>query len=305
MILQSPLPVLSAGVTVVRRDGFARALLALTKPRLAFFSILSGMTGYAVASAEGGWPRLLASLAGITLSAGGALSLNQWWERDTDALMRRTAGRPLPSGRISPAGALIWTLALSVTGVGLLAGTTGVLAASLAAAIIVLYGLIYTPMKRVTRWATEVGSLSGAMPPLLGAAAAGDVRAPGAWVLAAILLFWQMPHFFAIGWMHRADYRRAGFPLLPASDPAGFTTAAWTFGYTVALIVGSIAPWALGWLGPAYGLVAAAAGVGLGAASVRFLMQADRRDQRGRELFFASILYLPPVMAALVIDHWW
>jgi protoheme IX farnesyltransferase len=302
MILQSPLPVLSAGATVVRREGFARALLALTKPRLAFFSILSGMTGYAVASAEGGWPRLLASLAGITLSAGGALSLNQWWERDTDALMRRTAGRPLPSGRISPAGALIWTLTLSLAGVGLLAGTTGVLAASLAAAIIVLYGLIYTPMKRVTRWATEVGSVSGAMPPLLGAAAAGEVMAPGAWVLAGILLFWQMPHFFAIGWMHRLDYRAAGFPLRPVIDATGGVTAAWSLAYTVALAAVSLLPWALGTMGWIYGIIALAGALAMLVNAVRFLTDGRQRDLRARRLFLTTLIYLPPVMAALVMD---
>jgi protoheme IX farnesyltransferase len=302
MILQSPLPVLSAGATVVRREGFARALLALTKPRLAFFSILSGMTGYAVASAEGGWPRLLASLAGITLSAGGALSLNQWWERDTDALMRRTAGRPLPSGRISPAGALIWTLTLSLAGVGLLAGTTGVLAASLAAAIIVLYGLIYTPMKRMTRWATEVGSVSGAMPPLLGAAAAGEVMAPGAWVLAGILLFWQMPHFFAIGWMHRVDYRTAGFPLRPVIDATGGVTAAWSLAYTVALAVVSLLPWALGTMGWIYGIIALAGALAMLVNAVRFLTDGRQRDLRARRLFLTTLIYLPPVMAALVMD---
>ncbi len=302
MILQSPLPVLSAGVTVVRRDGLAGALLALTKPRLAFFSILSGMTGYAVASAEGGWPGLLASLAGITLSAGGALSLNQWWERDTDALMRRTAGRPLPAGRISPAGALAWTLALSVAGVGLLAATAGVLAASLAAMIIVLYGLIYTPMKRVTRWATEVGSISGAMPPLLGAAAAGDVMAPGAWVLAGVLLFWQMPHFFAIGWMHRVDYRVAGFPLLPVVDATGRATAAWSLAYTVALAAVSLLPWALGTTGWMYAIVALAGALAMLVNGVRFLTDGRQRDLRARRLFLTTLIYLPPVMAALVMD---
>ncbi len=302
MILRSPLPVVSAGHSSVRRDTRVGVLLELTKPRLACFSILSGMAGYAVATAEGGWPRVLAAFVGISLAAGGALSLNQWWERDTDALMRRTAKRPLPSGRISATGALAWTLALSLGGVGWLAWTTDLLAAALAAAIIVMYGLVYTPLKRRSRWATEVGSLSGALPPILGAAAAGNVQAVGAWILAGIILFWQMPHFFAIGWMYRVDYRAARFPLLPATDGRGQRTAAWSFGYTLALVLVSLVPAFLGVTGPVYGVVATGGAVAMLVTSLRFLCDAPDRDRRARHLFLATLVYLPPVMAGLVID---
>lgn len=302
MILRIPRMAFFIGLYPARFESLARALFALTKPRLACFSILSGMTGYAAAASEGGWPRLLASLAGISLAAGGALSLNQWWERETDALMRRTAARPLPSGKISPAGAFAWTLALGAGGAGVLAVTAGPLAAALAVAIIVLYGLVYTPLKRRTRWATEIGSLSGAMPPLLGAAAAGDALAPGAWLLAGILLFWQMPHFFAIGWMYRADYRAAGFPLRPAVDATGRNTAAWSLAHVLLLATVSLLPWAAGWSGWIYGVTALAGAAAMLAAGIRFLTDAENRDRRARQLFLTTLLYLPPVMAALVMD---
>jgi protoheme IX farnesyltransferase len=246
----------------------------------------------------------LVALGGIALSAGGALSLNQWWERKTDALMRRTAERPLPRGDISPAGALVWSLALGIGGVAWLACATTLLAAALATATIVIYGLIYTPLKRRTRWATEIGSLSGALPPLLGAAAAGDAMAPSAWVLAVVILLWQMPHFFAIGWMYRDDYRAAGFPLLPAVDSNGTRTAAWSLAYSLVLASASLAPWVLGWVGPVYGVVSTIGAATMVWTSWRFLVRRDQRDREGRRLFFTTILYLPPVMAALVIDRW-
>lgn len=285
--------------------GWAEILLALTKPRLATFSILSGMAGYAVGGAPGGdWARSGAAFSGIALAAGGALSLNQWWERKTDALMRRTAGRPLPSGKIGATGAISWSLALSLGGVGLLAACTTPVAALIAAAIIVLYGVVYTPLKRRTPWATEIGSLSGALPPVLGAAAAGDAGSTAAWVLAGVILFWQMPHFFAVGWMYREDYRAAGFPLLPAIDRDGARTAAWSLAHSLLLAVASLAPWALGRVGPIYGIVAAFGAAAMVHASWRFLMRPNERDVNGRRLFVTTILYLPPVMAALVADRW-
>ncbi len=268
------------------------------------FSVSSGMAGYSVADSQAGVAQQALVLTGLALSAGGALSLNQWWERDTDRLMPRTARRPLPRGVISSEAALTWSVALSLGGIGLFLARGLPLAAALAAATIGIYGLVYTPLKRRTRWATEIGSISGALPPLIGAAAAGDPGSTPAWLLAGILLFWQMPHFFAIGWMYRDDYRQAGFPLLPALDSTGGHTAGWSLLYTTGLIVGSLMPWALGWGGPVYGITAALSGLGLLVTSVRFLVQAECRDRRGRDLFLASIVYLPLVMAALDIDRW-
>ena len=260
------------------------------------------MAGYAVVKGGWGWWHATLVFAGIALSAGGALSLNQWWERKTDAMMRRTAGRPLPQGRVSPGLALAWSLCLSAGGVVSLHGFANGAAASLALATIVIYGLVYTPLKRRTRWATEIGSLSGALPPLLGAAAAGDPWSRPAWVLAAVILFWQMPHFFAVGWMYREDYRAAGFPLLPAVDGSGEATAKWSLAHSVMLCAVSVASWALGLAGPVFGVASAIGGTAMLWASWRFWRRAGDRDREGRRLFFTTILYLPPVMVALVVD---
>ncbi len=280
------------------------ALFALTKPRLAFFSVLSAMAAYGAVGAPAGPGHALVVLLGTSLAAGGALSLNQWWERDLDCLMRRTRGRPLPGGVLTPAAALMWSLALAAVGTGVLAVWANGVAAALSLATIVLYGLVYTPLKRRTRWATEIGAIAGALPPLLGGAAAGDLRAAAApWILFTVLLIWQMPHFFAIGWMHRDDYRAAGFALLPAVDATGRRSAAWSLGYTVLLFAVSILPWALGLTGALFGAAALVAGAGYVWRAAQFFRAGSGRDAAARRLFRASILYLPVVMAGLLLDR--
>lgn len=276
-------------------------MFALTKPRLAAMSVLTTMVAYATARPAAG--PTLATLLGTALAAGGALSLNQWWERRSDALMERTRDRPLPQGMIGPREALAWSVALSISGVAWLAARVNLSAAGLAAATILLYGVVYTPLKRRTRWATEIGSLSGALPALLGNAAAGNLWSHSGMVLTAILLLWQMPHFFAIGWRHRADYRAAGFPLLPAVDATGARTAAWSLGYTLALVIVSLVPWAVGWLGGSYGLTVALADAWFLRSAWRFTTDPDR-DDTARRLFFASLFYLPVVMGALLVDRY-
>ncbi len=275
-----------------------RALFVLTKPRLAFFSILTALVAYATAVEAIVFSHALFTLLGTTFAAAGALSLNQWWERRTDALMRRTRQRPLPAAEISPGFALLWSLSLSLAGILLLALTINLSSAAFAAATILLYGIIYTPLKRRTRWATEVGSLSGALPPLLGCAAAGNLASPHGWSLAAILLFWQMPHFFAIGWRYRADYRAADFPLLPAIDETGARTAAWSCFYAVLTVAASITPCILGLFGPLYAATALIAGLLFLRAAFQFHAATPSRDVAARRLFLASILYLPALLLA-------
>lgn len=275
-------------------------MYALTKPRLAAMSVLTTLVAYATARPIVN--TLPATVLGTVLAAAGALALNQWWEREADARMARTRGRPLPCAQLTPRSALGWSIAFSVGGVATLAAGVNVTAAALAAATIIIYGLIYTPLKRRTRWATEVGSLSGALPALLGNAAAGDLSARPGLVLTAILLLWQLPHFFAIGWRHRRDYLAAGFPLRPAVDSTGRNTAAWSFGYTVLLAPVSLLPWIAGWLGVMYGVSAALAGGWLLWHAGRFLFTADR-DNSARGLFLATLVYLPFVLGALLIDR--
>lgn len=281
----------------------ARALLALTKPRLAFFSILTAMATYAASANQLGWSHALLTLIGVSCSAGGALSLNQWWERDLDCLMRRTRERPLPAQQIGSNTALAWSLFLSFLGIGILTTYANWIAAALATATILIYGLIYTPLKRRTRWATEVGSISGALPPLIGTAAANDLSATPGWSLFLILLFWQMPHFYAIGWMYRDDYKAAGFSLLSAIDPDGETTGRWSFGYSIALFAVSLLPWIFGWLGLIYGIAALLAGSYLVFKAWRFMRDREDIDLNSRKLFFATIRYLPVILAAITLDR--
>jgi protoheme IX farnesyltransferase len=262
-------------------------------------SVLSALTAYATAGPGPG--TLTATVLGTTLAAAGALSLNQWWERNADGLMARTRGRPLPQGKMTPREALWWSLGFSLIGTTVLAAAVNPLAAALAATTILVYALIYTPLKRRTRWATEVGSVSGALPALLGNAAAGDIGSHSGLVLAAILLFWQMPHFFAIGWRYRVEYRAAGFKVLPATDASGGRTAVTSLAYTIALIVVSLLPWVLGWMGAAYGAIALGAGMWFLQRAWRFHRDRDR-DQAARRLFFASLFYLPLMIAALILE---
>jgi len=276
-----------------------RALLALTKPRVAFASILTALAGYAATPGRGGLTEHLTLLLGAGLAAGGTLAFNQWWERDTDRLMGRTRHRPLVQDRITPGLALAWSTLLTVAGIVLLAAAFNAAAAMVAAAICVIYGFIYTPMKRRTHWATEVGSVSGALPPLLGSAAAGDIWSKPALVLAAVLLFWQMPHFFAVGWIYGHDYRAAGLPLLPATDESGRRTAVWSLGYTIPLSFVLIVPWPLGWMGPLYGLTATACAAVLLAMAWQFLRSPCERT--ARRLFRTTLFTLMPLMLVVVV----
>jgi protoheme IX farnesyltransferase len=278
----------------------ARALVALTKPRVAAASVLTALAGYAATPGRSSLTETLTFLAGAGFAAGGVLAFNQWWERDTDPLMHRTCRRPLGQGQISPALALAWSVLLTAGGIALLAIRFNAIAASVAAAIAVIYGLIYTPMKRRTHWATEVGSVSGALPPLLGSAAAGDVWSTPAFVLAAVLLFWQMPHFFAIGWIYRADYRSAGLPLLPATDATGRRTARWSLGYCVPLAGVLVTPWPLGWMGPLYGSTATVCAAVLLIMAWRFLKASGNREREARHLFRATLFTLKPLMLAMI-----
>lgn len=283
--------------------GTMGALIALTKPQLALMSVITAMVAYGAARPAAGTALALATFIGTSLAAAGALSLNQWWERRADAQMRRTRGRPLPQARLTAGAALAWSLVLAAAGVGVLAAWVNLPSAAVAALTILVYGLVYTPLKRRTRWATELGAVSGALPPLLGNAAAGDLWAAPGVALAAFLLFWQMPHFFAIGWRHRADYRAAGFRLLPAVDLTGRKTGGWSLLYSALLLPVSLAPWALGHLGAIYGVTATLSGGAFLWCAWRFAADANDRDPTARRLFVASIVYLPLVLAALALDR--
>lgn len=285
------------------RRAFLSGLFELTKPRLSFLSVVTALVGYLAARPDRDAWLMIHFLSGTALAAGGAAALNQWMERRTDALMRRTKDRPIPSGTVSAPQAFIWGTALSIGGVAQLFLAVGSLAAVLAAATIGTYLFLYTPLKRRTRWSTEVGAISGALPPLIGwAAARGTIDGLG-WALFALLFFWQIPHFLAIAWTYRRDYEAADFPMLPVVDADGRSTAWWSLINTVVLAVVTVVPAIIGLTGWLFGAMA----VLFGAVFIVFaadMLRAEERNTAARRLFFYSIFYLPALLAVLVVDRW-
>lgn len=279
------------------------AYYELTKPRLSLLSVITALVGYLAALPERDLWTMLNFLVGTALCAAGAASLNQWYERDTDAIMKRTRERPLPTGQLAAPAALWFGIALSLVGVAQLYLGANPLAGALGLATILSYIAIYTPMKKTTRWATEVGAIAGALPPLIGwAAAEGRISTLG-WILFAILSVWQIPHFMAIAWTFRKDYAAAGFPMLTVVDPTGRKAGYWALANAAALLVISLLPLAWNLCGWLYAAVASIFGVWILVRSYRFAFD-HNRDIAARKLFFNSILYLPAVLFALVIDRW-
>jgi protoheme IX farnesyltransferase len=242
-------------------------------------------------------------LIGTSLAAGGAAVLNQWLEREADARMVRTKDRPIPAGRVAPLYALVYGMGLSVIGCYLLYAGANPLAGLLTAATIASYVLLYTPLKKLTTWNTIIGAIPGALPPLIGwAAAEGRISTLG-WILFAILFLWQMPHFFAIAWTHRKDYEQGGFIMLSSADANGQKLARQAFAFCLALVVSTLLPTLLGYASWGYGAVAILAGCYILRPAWSFL-SSDSRDAAARKLFFASIFYLPALLIPLVLDLW-
>ncbi len=281
--------------------GLGLALLELTKPKLAIFSVLAAAVGYTVTVSDPSWLRTVTFLFAAALAGGGALSLNQWLERGLDPLMARTCSRPLVRGALSPRAALTWGLGISLAGVMLFAVAVSLLSAAIAASIVVLYAGVYTPLKRRTVYATEAGALAGALPPILGAAAAGDIGSPAAGWLALIVLFWQMPHFYAICAYYRDDYRAAGFRLLPAVEPAGRRTIPRTITYLLAMIIVSILPVWFGTFGWAYATAAIGGGLMMAVCAIDFIRSRTLSRPAARRLFVASIIYLPVIFVGVLL----
>jgi protoheme IX farnesyltransferase len=278
--------------------------LALTKPRLNLLVLFTTLGGVYLAAPGGVDPILLVhTLVGTALVAGGASALNQVWERDTDGLMRRTRTRPVPDGRLQPGESTRFGIVLSVVGLLLLAVGVNAAAAIVAGVTHVSYVLLYTPLKRRTWLSTLIGAFPGALPPVIGWAAATGHVSFAALTLFAIVFFWQMPHFFAIAWLYREDYARAGLPLLPVVEPDGLSTGRQAVLYAAALVPVSITPAFVGLSGAVYVVSALALGVVLLALSVQFAH--ERSSAAARRLFFASIVYLPVLWAVLVADRLW
>lgn len=295
---------MSAGILIegsVSRSAFAH-YLELTKPRLSMLSVVTAAVGYLAVRAPWEWGHFLATMIGTSACAGGVAALNQWMESDTDARMKRTADRPIPSGNVAAGSAFVLGWGLCMAGLATLFVWASALAATFALLTVITYLAFYTPSKRWSRWSTEIGAVAGAFPPLIGWAAADGVVAPLGWILFGVLIFWQIPHFMAIAWSYRNDYAAVNFPMLPVRDASGVSVARWSLINTVAVVAVSAAPAWIGEASKAYLVVTLALGAWFLWRAVAFL-RAEGRDKSARALFFASIIWLPLQLAALVIDR--
>ena len=273
----------------------------LFKIRLTFLVLVTTLVGFYIGSrAEVDYVLMFHTILGTALVASGASALNQLWEREYDARMRRTRERPLPSGRMQPATVLLVGCVASAAGLIYLAAATTLTTSLLAAASLVTYVFVYTPLKRVTWLNTAVGAVPGGLPPLIGwAAARGRLDAEG-WALFGILALWQLPHFMAIAWIYRDEYARAGFKMLPVIDPAGVRTGRQAVVQTLGLLPVSLCPYVLKLAGPVY----LAGALVLGLAFLWYALQFARHltVARARQLFYVSIIYLPLLLGVMVLD---
>jgi protoheme IX farnesyltransferase len=261
--------------------------------------LLTTAVGYYLAAAHPINPlALFHAVFGTALAAAGAAALNQWWERRLDALMHRTKTRPIPAGRMLPRDALILGCLLSLAGVIYLTIKCNALSAALAAATIIIYIFAYTPLKRVSTFNTLVGAIPGALPPMVGWAAASGRIDPGAWSLFAILFCWQLPHFFAIAWMYREDYARAGFEMISKDDNSGARSASQSVLFCILLLFISGSPAFLKIVNYNYLTMELILNGLFIFAAMRFLRTQTQAD--ARRLFLTSIVYLPLLLAALV-----
>jgi protoheme IX farnesyltransferase len=288
-----------------------RDYVELTKPRITWLILMSTGIGYffGLRGAPNWWEflrsvqfwPLLHTLVGTGLIASGTAALNQWYERDADRLMRRTSQRPLPAGRVSANGALAFGIALSVAGflelwlgVNLLAGSIGVFT-------LASYLFFYTPLKQRTWWSTTIGAIPGAMPPIIGYAAAAGAVTREAWVLGAILFLWQFPHFYSIAWMYKEDYARAGIRMLPVVEPDCRSTARQIVLFGLMLIPVSLIPGMLGMSGRIYSIGALLLGMWFLYSGVRVAL--ERTPVRARGVLLTSVLYLPLIYSLMLLDR--
>ncbi len=275
--------------------------LELAKSRIVAMVLVTTTLGYFL----GGngirpLPRFLLALVGVGCATGGASILNNYFERNLDARMQRTCHRALPAGLIEPARALLLGVSLVLFGVFLLVPAANLLTAFLVLLAAFLYVLVYTPLKRVTWLSTTFGAIPGAIPPMAGWAAATGRLDAGAWALFAILFAWQHPHFFAIAWMFRDDYRAAGFKILPVIEPTGFRTVRLTLGFSWALLAVSVIPTLIGMAGWVYFSGALLIGFIILSGALSFAR--DRSVGNARRLLRSSILYLPLLLLLILVD---
>ena len=280
-----------------------RDYLELTKPSITWLILMSTGVGFHYGMRGGAFNLLLLlhTALGTALIASGTAALNQWFERDADRQMKRTARRPLPAGKLTSGRALAFGVALSVAGFVELWVGTNPLAALIGLFTLASYLFLYTPLKSRTWWSTTIGAIPGAMPPIIGYAAAAGSLTVEAWVLFAILFLWQFPHFYSIAWMYKEDYARAGIRMLPVVEPDCRSTARQIVLYGVALIPVSLVPSLLGMSGRLYLAGALALGLWFLYSGVRVAV--ERTMARARHVLLTSVYYLPLIYGLMLLDR--
>ncbi|HUK30732.1 MAG TPA: heme o synthase [Candidatus Acidoferrum sp.] len=283
------------------RTSRAMLYLALTKPDVSFLVVMTTLAGFYLGSrGTVDWLKMAQTVLGTTLVAAGTSALNHYVERVSDAFMRRTATRPLPSGQLRPLEAALFGATLVVAGTAYLAFTAGVLAGLLGLFTCATYLGIYTPLKKRTTLATAIGAIPGAMPPLIGWVAAGGSLNGAAWILFAIMCLWQFPHFFAIAWMYREDYSRAGIKMLPTVDPTGRATFRQIIGAALILLPVSALPVFMGFAGVRYFFGAVVLNLLL--IQLCLWASANRTNVRAKWLMHATVLHLPILLGLMMYD---
>jgi len=279
--------------------GIVADFMAITKARLSMLVLITAFVGFCMGSdARIDWVLLFHTLAGTALVAASAAIFNQAVEARVDALMERTRDRPLPAGRMRTSTAFLLGTVFGVIGIVYLDLLVNIFCAGLAAATLAIYILIYTPMKRRTSFCVTVGAVSGAIPPVIGWTAANPEVSIGTWILFAVLFCWQMPHFLSIAWMYRDEYAQAGFRMLRQNDQTGLDTALRALFFAGGLAAVTVLPSILGMAGPIYLLGSLALNAIMIYFAIRFIRQRTRLS--ARQLFFASILYLPFILSLMV-----
>ena len=304
--MQTSIPAQATALPADVRDWFV-----LLKPRVISLVVFTGLVGLLLAPGKLHPVLAFTAVLCIAVAAGAAGAINMWYDRDIDALMRRTANRPIPDGRISPDGALAFGVVLAVASVLLMFLATNTAAAAILAVSILFYVFVYTMwLKRRTPQNIVIGGAAGAFPPVIGWAAVSGSIDVMPLLMFAIIFFWTPPHFWSLSLYASGDYARAGVPMLPVVAGARATRRQVVF-YTVVLVLVSLLPWVLGLAGPAYGLTAVGLGAVFMAASLRVLW--DQQDSGGVSLtkdkpaklaFRISLFYLFLLFLALAIDHW-
>lgn len=302
MALRTVVPGLASAPPHRTRTGVAD-LVALTRPRLLAEGLLLVLLSFLVAQpVPSGVARFACLLLASALVLGGASVLNQVLERGPDGQMRRTADRPLPAGRVTLRAAQAYGLALLALGLAGLWLGVNPLSAIIAVIGLVLYLALYTPLKRFTSLSTVLGAAPGALPVLMGWSGARGALDAGTWMLFAVVFLWQLPHFLAIGWIHRADYRRAGFRTLAGDDTCGASTARQIASYSLALVPVSLVPSVVGLTGPVYFVGALLLGLAYLAIGLRAGLTRSGAD--ARRLLRVSVVYLPLILSLMAVDRW-